>query len=283
MKKNNHSDHKIFVKNAHQHNLKGIDVSINHNAFTVVTGVSGSGKSSLVFDTLFAEGQRRYVESLSSYARQFMGRMKKPLVDYIDGLCPAVAIEQKVNTHNPRSTVATSTEIYDYLKLLFTRTGKTISPISGKEVKRDSVQDVINDLKELPDGSRVFILTPIKKDKITIADVESLNQKGFSRLFHNNEILRIDDILEQEIIVPVPSYILVDRLEVNSQDEDNISRMFDAIETAFWEGEGDCAIYHHDNQKIQEYNNRFELDGMAFEIPTKDFLSFNKTNGACKT
>ena len=173
MKNNRPSEHKIFVKNAQQHNLKGIDVSIQPNTFTVVTGVSGSGKSSLVFDTLFAEGQRRYVESLSSYARQFMGRMKKPLVDYIDGLCPAVAIEQKVNTHNPRSTVATSTEIYDYLKLLFTRTGKTISPISGREVKRDSVQDVINDVKALESGNKIYILTPLKLEKIQIADIES--------------------------------------------------------------------------------------------------------------
>ncbi len=283
MKNKNNKESKIFVKNAHQHNLKGIDVAINHHAFTVVTGVSGSGKSSLVFDTLFAEGQRRYVESLSSYARQFMGRMKKPKVDYIDGLCPAVAIEQKVNTHNPRSTVATSTEIYDYLKLLFTRTGKTISPISGREVKRDSVQDVINEVKKFTDGTRIYVLTPIKTDKIKIADIESLNQKGFSRIFSNHEILRIDDILEQEILIQSPSFILVDRLELNSQDEDNDSRLFDAIETAFWEGEGDCAIYHCENKEILDFNNRFELDGITFEIPTKDFLSFNNPYGACKT
>ncbi len=283
MKKNHPSDHKIFVKNAHQHNLKGIDVSIQHNTFTVVTGVSGSGKSSLVFDTLFAEGQRRYVESLSSYARQFMGRMKKPLVDYIDGLSPAVAIEQKVNTHNPRSTVATSTEIYDYLKLLFTRTGKTISPISGREVKRDSVQDVIHDVKSLEEGNKIYILTPIKLDKILISDIESINQKGFSRLFSNNEILRIDDILEQNIIIKAPAFILVDRLEINPEDEENESRLFDAIETAFWEGEGDCAVYIIDKNELREYNNRFELDGISFDVPTKDFLSFNNPYGACKT
>ncbi len=283
MKKNQNSDSTIFVKNAHQHNLKGIDVSINHNAFTVVTGVSGSGKSSLVFDTLFAEGQRRYVESLSSYARQFMGRMKKPLVDYIDGLCPAVAIEQKVNTHNPRSTVATSTEIYDYLKLLFTRVGKTISPISGKQVRRDSVQDVMNEVKNLSDGTRIFVLSPIKLDKIFISDVESFNQKGFSRIFFDQEIYRIDDILEQNIIVKTPAYILVDRLEVNTNDEENVSRIFDAIETAFWEGEGDCAIYNFEEKSITDFNNRFELDGLTFEIPTKDFLSFNNPYGACKT
>jgi excinuclease ABC subunit A len=283
VKKNHPSEHKIFVKNAHQHNLKGIDVSIQHNTFTVVTGVSGSGKSSLVFDTLFAEGQRRYVESLSSYARQFMGRMKKPLVDYIDGLCPAVAIEQKVNTHNPRSTVATSTEIYDYLKLLFTRTGKTISPISGREVKRDSVQDVIHNVKTLEAGNKIYILTPIKLDKILISDIESINQKGFSRLFSNNEILRIDDILEQNIIVKAPAYILVDRLEINPEDEENESRLFDAIETAFWEGEGDCAVFIIDKQELREYNNRFELDGISFDVPTKDFLSFNNPYGACKT
>jgi excinuclease ABC subunit A len=283
VKKNHPSDHKIFVKNAHQHNLKGIDVSIQHNTFTVVTGVSGSGKSSLVFDTLFAEGQRRYVESLSSYARQFMGRMKKPLVDYIDGLSPAVAIEQKVNTHNPRSTVATSTEIYDYLKLLFTRTGKTISPISGREVKRDSVQDVIHDVKSLEAGNKIYILTPIKLDKILISDIESINQKGFSRLFSNNEILRIDDILEQNIIIKAPAFILVDRLAINPEDEENESRLFDAIETAFWEGEGDCGVYIIDKKELREYNNRFELDGISFDVPTKDFLSFNNPYGACKT
>lgn len=281
--KKEHSEHFIFVKNAHQHNLKGIDVSIKHNTFTVVTGVSGSGKSSLVFDTLFAEGQRRYVESLSSYARQFMGRMKKPKVDYIEGLCPAVAIEQKVNTHNPRSTVATSTEIYDYLKLLFTRIGKTISPISGKEVKRDSVQDVINEVKKLENGSRILVLTPLKLDKITIADVESINQKGFSRLYFNNEVYRISDVLENQIIVSAPAYIVVDRLVLDQEDENNESRMFDAIETAFWEGEGDCALFLDKTKEIHQFNNRFELDGIQFEVPTKDFLSFNNPYGACKT
>jgi excinuclease ABC subunit A len=281
--KKQHSDHYIFVKNAHQHNLKGIDVSIKHNTFTVVTGVSGSGKSSLVFDTLFAEGQRRYVESLSSYARQFMGRMKKPKVDYIEGLCPAVAIEQKVNTHNPRSTVATSTEIYDYLKLLFTRIGKTISPISGREVKRDSVQDVIKEAKTLEDGNRILVLTPIKLEKVLITDVEALNQKGFSRLFFNNEVYRISDVLEDNIIVTSPAYIVVDRLQIDSEDENSESRMFDAIETAFWEGEGDCAIFVDKTKELKEFNNRFELDGIQFEVPTKDFLSFNNPYGACKT
>ncbi len=281
------SDQKPVIRiiNAHQHNLKGIDVDFPQNSFTVVTGVSGSGKSSLVFDTLFAEGQRRYVESLSSYARQFMGRMKKPAVDRIDGLCPAIAIEQKVNTHNPRSTVATSTEIYDYLKLLFSRIGKTISPISGKEVKRDTPEDVFNEILKHPQLELVLILSPIEWTKNIPITVESLIQKGFSRIWHNpsQSLLKLEDLIEnhESIQFQDESYIVIDRLNLSNREEDLESRLFDAIETAFWEGKGNCSYLDYSTKSLFQFNNRFERDGMQFEIPTKDFLSFNNPYGAC--
>lgn len=281
------SDHKPVIRiiNAHQHNLKGIDVNFPQNSFTVVTGVSGSGKSSLVFDTLFAEGQRRYVESLSSYARQFMGRMKKPAVDRIDGLCPAIAIEQKVNTHNPRSTVATSTEIYDYLKLLFSRIGKTISPISGKEVKRDTPEDVFNEILNHAQLELVLILSPIEWTKNIPITMESLIQKGFSRIWHNpsQSLLKLEDLIEnnESIQFQDESYIVIDRLNLSNREEDLESRLFDAIETAFWEGKGNCSYLDYSTKSLFQFNNRFERDGMQFEIPTKDFLSFNNPYGAC--
>ena len=270
----------IIIKNAQQHNLKGINVSIPQNSFTVVTGVSGSGKSSLIFDTLFAEGQRRYVESLSAYARQFMGRMKKPAVDTIDGLCPAIAIEQKVNTQNPRSTVATSTEIYDYLKLLFSRVGHTISPKSGNEVRRDSVQDVFDACLKLPDTHMLLILYPVKNEKDN--QLEVLLSKGFNRLFINNEMVKIEDAVASNRQVRNGDLVIVDRLKSDVQSDDYKNRLFDSVETAFWEGEGDCSIYDYTGKTIHSFNNRFELDGMEFEIPTKDFLSFNNPYGACR-
>lgn len=285
MSKNSDQKPVIRIINAHQHNLKGIDVDFPQNSFTVVTGVSGSGKSSLVFDTLFAEGQRRYVESLSSYARQFMGRMKKPAVDRIDGLCPAIAIEQKVNTHNPRSTVATSTEIYDYLKLLFSRIGKTISPISGKEVKRDTPEDVFNEILNHNQLELVLILSPIEWTKNIPITMESLIQKGFSRLWHNpsQSLLKLEDLLEnnESIQFQDESYIVIDRLNLTNREEDLESRLFDAIETAFWEGKGNCSYLDYSSKSLFQFNNRFERDGMQFEIPTKDFLSFNNPYGAC--
>ncbi len=275
----------INIINAHQHNLKGIDVDFPQNSFTVVTGVSGSGKSSLVFDTLFAEGQRRYVESLSSYARQFMGRMKKPAVDRIDGLCPAIAIEQKVNTHNPRSTVATSTEIYDYLKLLFSRVGKTISPISGKEVKRDTPEDVFKEIIHHPHLEMVLILSPMEWVKNIPITLESLIQKGFSRIWHvpSQSLIKLEDLLEinQSVAFQDESYIVIDRLNLINREEDLESRLYDAIETAFWEGSGNCSFLDYKSKSLYHFNNRFERDGMQFEIPTKDFLSFNNPYGAC--
>jgi excinuclease ABC subunit A len=271
----------IHLKNARQHNLRGVDATFQHNSFTVVTGVSGSGKSSLVFDTLFAEGQRRYVESLSSYARQFMGRMKKPEVDYILGLCPAIAIEQKVNTRNPRSTVATSTEIYDYLKLLFSRIGHTFSPISGMEVKRDDVHDIVRFVKELSADSSVIILSPLNDKELKKETLELLRQNGFSRVFVNGSVKKIEDLIEKGGAESGDSYLVVDRLTVDFQDDEFESRLTDAVETAFWEGQGACAVMP-DSGHLQVFSNRFERDGIAFEVPTRDFLSFNNPYGACR-
>lgn len=271
----------IHLKNARQHNLRGVDATFKHNSFTVVTGVSGSGKSSLVFDTLFAEGQRRYVESLSSYARQFMGRMKKPEVDYILGLCPAIAIEQKVNTRNPRSTVATSTEIYDYLKLLFSRIGHTYSPISGMEVKCDDVNDVVKYVIGLPSETSLLVLSPLNDIELKKEKLELLRQNGFSRVLVNGQIQKIEALLEKGNGVKGENFLVIDRLTANHQDEEFESRLTDAVETAFWEGQGECAI-RLDSGHMQTFSNRFERDGITFEVPTRDFLSFNNPYGACR-
>ncbi|MCC7297944.1 MAG: excinuclease ABC subunit UvrA, partial [Bacteroidia bacterium] len=272
----------IYIKNARQHNLKNIDLELQHGSFTVVTGVSGSGKSSLVFDTLFAEGQRRYVESLSSYARQFMGRMKKPEVDYILGLCPAVAIEQKVNTRNPRSTVATSTEIYDYLKLLYSRIGRTFSPVSGMEVKHHTVQDVVEYCKSCAPDDTLLILAPLKSTDWSKGDLELILQNGFNRLMVEEEILKIDDVIASATLPKGNVALVVDRVIVDKADEEFDSRVGDSAETAFWEGKGTCMIRSSETGALVEFSNRFELDGMHFEIPNRDFLSFNNPHGACK-
>lgn len=274
---------KIRIINAQQHNLKSISVDIDHGSFTVVTGVSGSGKSSLVFETLFAEGQRRYVESLSSYARQFLGRMKKPLVDDILGLCPAVAIEQKVNTRNPRSTVATSTEIYDYIKLLFSRAGHTISPLSGREVKRETSEDVLRYCETNKLGERALIMAPQPPKVRSNADWDLLIQKGYSRIWCENQLFSVQTLLDESSVLDQPIFLVVDRLAIQPEDEEFQSRLFDACETAFWEGEGNCTVHFMESAESVEFNNRFELDGIKFEIPTKDFLSFNNPFGACRT
>jgi excinuclease ABC subunit A len=271
----------IYLKNARQHNLRGVEATFRHNSFTVVTGVSGSGKSSLVFDTLFAEGQRRYVESLSSYARQFMGRMKKPEVDYILGLCPAVAIEQKVNTRNPRSTVATSTEIYDYLKLLVSRIGHTFSPVSGLEVKRDDVKDVVDYVQQLQGDTAVLIVSPLNDKILQKEKLELLRQNGFSRVLVNDRILKIEDLLETGQVESGDNFLVLDRLTVDVQDDEFLSRLTDAVETAFWEGQGECAV-RLDSGHLQVFNHRFERDGITFEVPSRDFLSFNNPYGACR-
>ncbi|WP_069658191.1 excinuclease ABC subunit UvrA [Arcticibacter eurypsychrophilus] len=277
----------IIIKGARVHNLKNIDVNIPKNKLVVITGLSGSGKSSLAFDTLYAEGQRRYVESLSSYARQFMGRMNKPDVDYIKGIAPAIAIEQKVISSNPRSTVGTSTEIYDYLKLLFSRVGKTISPISGQEVKRDSVTSVIDFITKLPEGEQITILCPLHphNNRTLKEELAVLLQKGFVRVFKDNALFKIEDILEdptvknEKLTTSDLVKIVIDRITVN-QEEETLSRLGDSIQTSFFEGKGDCYIEHQD--VLHFFCDRFELDGIRFEDPTPNFFSFNNPYGACK-
>ncbi len=293
----------IIIKGANVNNLKNVDVALPRNKFIVVTGVSGSGKSSLAFDTLYAEGQRRYVESLSSYARQFMGKMDKPEVEYIKGIAPAIAIEQKVNSRNPRSTVGTSTEIYDYLKLLFARIGKTISPVSGRLVKKHTVADVVDFIVTLKPESRVFILTPLIKHELrTLAEEYAiLLQKGFSRIEVNGEIVKIEDVLENEEqtastkVKPEKKRakakqaesvinILVDRLIVDSSDE-SLARMADSAQTAFAEGNGICLIkFSNEQNETREtlFSNKFEADGISFELPSTNLFSFNNPYGACK-
>jgi excinuclease ABC subunit A len=286
----------ITIRGARVHNLKNISVSIPRNRLVVVTGVSGSGKSSLTIDTLYAEGQRRYAESLSAYARQFLNRMNKPDVDYIKGLCPAIAIDQKVVTRTPRSTVGSMTEIYDYLRLLFARIGRTISPVSGKEVKKDDVTDVLQAIIGLNEGDRVYILATFRQH--TNRDIrEELNiliQKGFSRMYVTEKekegtVHRIEELMElgdkelkQLITTKKGSYILIDRIVVKEFDEDDKHRLADSIGTAFYEGEGDVYI-HVNNEKLLHFNNRFERDGMLFEEPVPNLFSFNNPFGACPT
>ncbi len=274
----------IIIKNARTHNLKGVSVALPRGEFIVVTGLSGSGKSSLAFDTLYAEGQRRYVESLSAYARQFMGKMDKPEVDFIEGISPAIAIEQKVTTRNARSTVGTSTEIYDYLKLLFARIGRTISPISGKEVKRETVKDVLEFLNKLEEGTKVIVIAPIqpKNGRKWEEEFDILKQQGFARVRVNGEIVRLENAEAQK---DSEVFIVLDRVAIRHGDEENQSRIADSVETAFFEGHGSCGIdvLDGDFQGIRQFSNRFERDGMTFEVPTEHFFSFNNPVGACKT
>ncbi|MBS1510251.1 MAG: excinuclease ABC subunit UvrA [Bacteroidetes bacterium] len=287
----------IQIKGARVHNLKNVSVNIPRNKFIVVTGVSGSGKSSLTIDTLFAEGQRRYAESLSAYARQFMQRMNKPDVDYIKGLCPAIAIEQKVITRTPRSTVGSMTEIYDYLRLLFARAGKTISPISGNEVKKDDVTDVVRYITQLSTGDKALVVVPFttQKNRDSKEELNILLQKGFSRIYFNKEILRIEDVLEQpdaalkKIFKSNTAadatkgvFLLVDRFVVKTFDEDDQHRMADSVNTAFYEGEGQ--LYVEVNGNVwKHFSNKFEADGMQFEEPVPNLFSFNNPFGACPT
>lgn len=277
----------IIIKGARVHNLKNIDVAIPKNRLVVITGMSGSGKSSLAFDTLYAEGQRRYVESLSSYARQFMGRMNKPDVDYIKGIAPAIAIEQKVITSNPRSTVGTSTEIYDYLKLLFSRIGKTYSPESGEIVKKDTVSTVVDFISGLGEENVFTIFCPLHphNNRSIKEELAVLLQKGFLRIYLDDKIFKIETILEDESFEDKELKdsgtvkILIDRI-VFHNDEETLSRLADSIQTAFFEGKGDCYVEHEG--KISHFCDRFELDGMRFEEPTPNFFSFNNPYGACK-
>ena len=268
----------IDLKGIRVHNLKNIDLKIGLNKLIVITGVSGSGKSSLAFDTLYAEGQRRYVESLSAYARQFLGRLNKPECDYIKGIPPAVAIEQKVNTSNPRSTVGTSTEIYDYIKLLYARIGRTISPVSGREVKRDQVDDIAR-----------YILAHTGKTAFILSRPENLHQpetlrllfsQGFARLKAGSDFLRIDDVLESKKKIPADEdlWLVVDRIGIN-EERDTVSRVSESVETAIYEGKGECFI--EIDGELRSFSNRFEADGMTFTVPTPNMFSFNSPIGAC--
>lgn len=275
----------IFIKGAKMHNLKNIDVAIPRNKLVVVTGVSGSGKSSLTMDTLFAEGQRRYAESLSAYARQFLMRMDKPNVDYIHGICPAIAIEQKVTTRTPRSTVGSMTEIYDYLRLLFARAGHTYSPISGAEVKKDTVTDVVDYINTLAHGVKVQIIVPLVTHygRSVEEELNILMQKGFSRVYAKElqKPLRIEDLLAGDEKLPKnDNYLLIDRIVTKEFEEDDIHRLGDSIQTAFYESEGECYL-ELDGDEIKIFNNRFEADGMTFEEPTPNLFSFNNPYGAC--
>ncbi|RMF02473.1 MAG: excinuclease ABC subunit A, partial [Bacteroidetes bacterium] len=281
----------IYIKGARANNLKNISLDIPKNKLVVVTGVSGSGKSSITMDTLFAEGQRRYVESLSSYARQFLMRMKKPDVDYIKGICPAIAIEQKVSTANARSTVGTLTEIYDYLRLLYARVGRTYSPISGREVKKHQVSDVVDFIMSLPEGTKVqlFAYVPTKyRDRSLGAELQLLLQKGYTRVWWDNKLQDIQELMESghENLEKAlhtfaePLRILVDRFVVKAADEENTKRIADSVQTTFYESEGDCEVAVIGGDTTY-FNNRFELDGLTFLEPNPQLFNFNNPYGAC--
>src|SRR5688500_7692594 len=294
----------IIVKGARVHNLKNIDVSFPRNKLIVVTGVSGSGKSSLTIDTVYAEGQRRYAESLSAYVRQFLNRMDKPDVDYIKGLAPAIAIEQKVITRTPRSTVGSMTEIYDYLRLLYARVGKTISPVSGKEVKKDDVKDVVEAIKHFKEGAKVYILTAFKqhRNREIKEELNILMQKGFSRIYFSalsvsqkenpvteSAVYRIEDLLQEgnednikAFKFPENVYVLIERIVAKNFEEDDEHRLSDSLGTAFYEGEEDVYV-EVDGEKLLHFNSRFEMDGIVFEEPVPNLFSFNNPFGACPT
>jgi len=276
----------IEIKGARVHNLKNIDLELQRNKFIVITGVSGSGKSSLAFDTLYAEGQRRYVESLSSYARQFLGKINKPEVDYIKGIPPAIAIEQKVNTRNPHSTVGTSTEIYDYMKLLYARIGRTFSPISGKEIKQHTVTTVVDFALENAIGKRLMVLSDLPTAEIDLYNaLESLLKQGFSRVDYKGETVRIDKLKDEKDIDRSQLFLLIDRVKMDDSDE-TINRLSDSVQTAFYEGSGKCflRIFDEDkNSELYEFSNLFEADGIKFEEPSIHLFTFNNPIGACPT
>ena len=270
----------ILIKGAKLHNLKDVNVGIPRNKLVVITGLSGSGKSSLAFDTLYAEGQRRYVESLSSYARQFLGRLEKPKVDNIIGIAPAIAIEQKVNTSNPRSTVGTSTEVYDYLKLMFARIGKTFSPISGDEVKKHSVTDVVEAILSYPERTKLLLLAPIHivEGREISQTLQILLQQGYVRIQYKGEIVRLDEIDFESISSDFQ--IVIDRIIVQ-HNEDFRHRLADAVDTAFFEGKGECIVQEVESYKTLTFSNKFELDGITFLEPNVHLFSFNNPYGAC--
>jgi excinuclease ABC subunit A len=283
----------IEIKGARMHNLKGVDVVIPRNRLVVITGLSGSGKSSLAFDTLYAEGQRRYVESLSSYARQFLGKLNKPQVDYIKGISPAIAIEQKVNSRNPRSTVGTSTEIYDYIKLLFARIGKTLSPVSGKQVKRHTVKDITDFFLHLPEQTQALLLADIRADRDRLRHLDLMLQQGFTRLWLKGKVQRLDELLQlvrsdktfQKQFLAARAEevrLVVDRFVIDNSDPDELrNRIADSVQTALYEGNGCC--HAEVDGKLHFFSNRFEADGMEFAEPSVHFFTFNNPLGACKT
>jgi excinuclease ABC subunit A len=270
----------IQIKGAKVHNLKNIDLDIPKNHLVVVTGVSGSGKTSLCIDTLFAEGQRRYVESLSSYARQFLSRMNKPEVEYIKGLCPAIAIDQKVPGASTRASVGSLTEIYDYLRVLYARLGKTYSPISGNLVKKDTVEDVVSYIMSLPESTKVLVCFPFKARGNWTKEMEVLLQKGFSRIEIDGTVVKIESLLLETNFQEARINVVVDRLSIHQSDEVLLSQMADSIQTAFYESHGECQI-HVVGGEIRDFNNRFEADGVIFEEPNIHFYNFNSPFGAC--
>ena len=277
----------IIIKNARVNNLKNISLDIPRNKFITIAGVSGSGKSSLAFDTLYAEGQRRYVESLSSYARQFLGRMSKPECDFIKGLPPAIAIEQKVISRNPRSTVGTSTEIYEYFRLLFARIGRTYSPISGQEVKKNTTEDILSCVNTFSRGTKFVILAPlhVAEGRTIERQLQMMIQEGYSRIYHNREPIRIDDFLSQADFSQIEAkdiFLLIDRLSVDDS-KDVIARIVDSSETAFYEGDGECRLMFLPSNITYDFSTRFEADGMKFEEPSDNMFSFNSPVGACPT
>ena len=277
----------IVLRGVRVHNLKSVNLDLPQNKLIVITGLSGSGKSSLAFDTLFAEGQRRYVESLSSYARQFLGRMDKPDVDLIEGIAPAIAIKQQTNTRNPRSTVGTSTEIYDYLKLLYARIGKTYSPISGNEVKRHEVKDVLSFFSKLVDGTKVLLCFDYYvKDNPLPEQIELLSQQGFGRLFYKDTVIGFEDFIVEKIEKPDKLRIVFDRLKVRNDDQ-LLNRLADSVESVFFEGRGECVFLYYDESensfKEKIFTNRYEADGLSFETPIEHLFSFNNPVGACRT
>lgn len=267
------------------HNLKNIEVKIPHGQMTVITGLSGSGKSTLAFDTLYAEGQRRYIESLSSYARQFLGKLDKPDVDFIHGIAPAIAIEQKVISTNPRSTVGTVTEIYDYLKLLFARVGRTYSPISGNEVKKHQVSDVVSAILAMEKGTKLMIVAPISnytnyglQRQLTL-----YKEQGYSRVLWNDMPYLINDLIEEKNTDNGNLALVIDRIVCDAENEENTSRIADSVQLAFLESDGFCEIHFPNEQPNLHFSNRFELDGMTFVEPSLHFFTFNNPFGACGT
>jgi excinuclease ABC subunit A len=276
-------DENILIKGARVNNLQNISVEIPRNKLVVITGLSGSGKSSLAFDTLYAEGQRRYVESLSAYARQFLGRINKPEVDFIHGIPPAIAIEQKVNTSNPRSTVGTSTEIYEYLKLLYARIGRTYSPVSGKEVKKHSVTDVVNKIMHYPEGEKILLIALVKPEVKNLSNyLTEYKKEGLTRIFKNNKVVKIEDLKNPEEILDENNLInlVIDRLQV-SKKEDFLSQCGDSVQSAMLIGKGDCLLKALDSDELSEFSVRFEEDGIEFEEPSVHMFSFNSPLGAC--